>query len=585
MGTAVAWLTATMEKERVRNLLVKIYGPQIGESTFHELISILNSYAGRIPPRHAHGLSQRDVMLITYPDQILEPGRPSLASLAEFCVQYLPGVVNGIHILPFYPWSSDDGFSVVQYDAVALAYGQWKDILDLADRFRLMFDAVINHASAESPWFKLFLRDDPEYRNYFVEISGTPDLSAVVRPRALPLIASFSTPRGKRRLWTTFSPDQVDLEYHNPKVLTDVLKLLLFYASQGAQFIRLDAIAYLWKEAGTPCINLLQTHWIVQLMRAVLDEAAPHVMLVTETNVPHLENLSYFGSGTNEAQMVYNFPLPPLVLHALQTGDAGILAGWASELELPPGGGTFLNFLASHDGIGLNPVRGILPEAEIQELARQTEARGGLVSMKANANGTESPYELNINYFDALGDGQPADGLEVQVDRFILAHAILLAFQGMPAIYFHSLFGSRGWPAGVQQTQRSRSINREKLARGKLESELADPSSLRSLVFSRLSALLKTRAESTCFSPDISQQTLPAPGRLFAILRGPTSDGKATLCIHNVSGFTERARVNLGSTPLAATDSLRDLITGREMAAGNVLELELAPYGFMWLSN
>ena len=463
-----------MENERIRHLLSQLYGPETGESTVRDVEAIVSKYRGQIPGPRRRGLSERDSILITYADQVQEPGRAPLASLAEFCAKYLDGAVSGVHILPFFPWSSDDGFSVIDYKKVAPQYGDWSDVRGLGQEFRLMFDAVINHASAEGGWFQSYLQGEPAYKDHFIEVRGNPDLSAVVRPRALPLLTKFDTPHGSRMLWTTFSADQVDLNYHNPRVLLDVLDILLFYASQGAEFIRLDAIAYLWKEVGTSCINLPQTHWVVQLLRAVLDEIAPHVMLITETNVPNLENLSYFGDGSNEAQLVYNFPLPPLVLHALQTGEAGVLSKWASGLELPSDKVTFLNFLASHDGIGLNPVRGILRESEIVALAQRVQASGGFVSNKTNANGSVSPYELNINYFDALNAAEEAVDLRVQIDRFVTAHAILLAFMGVPAIYFHSLFGSQGWLEGVKQTGKSRSINREKLQRDELERELGD---------------------------------------------------------------------------------------------------------------
>ncbi len=514
-----------------------------------------------------------------------ETGRPTLATLSDFCSERLRGLVSGIHLLPFYPWSSDDGFSVVDYEAVAPQYGSWADVRRLGGRFRLMFDAVVNHASAESPWFEGFLRNEPHFRDYFIEVSGNQDLSSVVRPRALPLLTEFDSDGAKRKLWTTFSADQIDLNYHNPAVLLRIIDVILFYARQGAEFLRLDAIAYLWKEPGTPSINLPQTHWIVQLLRAVLDEVAPHVMLVTETNVPNLENLSYFGDGSNEAQMVYNFPLPPLVLHALQTGRAEALSQWAAGLRLPSSQTTFLNFLASHDGIGLNPARGILPESEIEAMARRIEAGGGFRSNKTNADGTVSPYEMNVNYFDALNDTESAVEVRMQVDRFVTAHAILLAFIGVPALYFHSLFGSQGWPEGVRQSGKYRSINREKLQRANMEKELADTHSLRAQIFSRLAWLLQVRRQQACFAPQAVQRILEASDGVFALLREEQDSGKAVLSIHNVSGHGERVQLDIGDTSLASARHLHDLITGREVAAGSHLVPELAPYETMWLTN
>ena len=257
---------------------------------------------------------------------------------------------------------------------------------------------------SQHEWFQAFLKDDPQYRDYFIVVEGNPDLSQVVRPRALPLLTTFDTPSGPKQVWTTFSADQVDLNFRNPDVLLEIIDTLLFYVAQGAQFIRLDAIAYLWKEIGTSCIHLPQTHRVIRLFRSVLDAVAPHVMLITETNVPHNENISYFGNGRDEAQMVYNFALPPLVLHTFHTGNSRVLSKWAAGLNLPSDHTTFFNFLASHDGIGVNPARGILSDIEIDALIERVIQHGGLVSYKDDASGVQIPYELNINYFDALSD-------------------------------------------------------------------------------------------------------------------------------------------------------------------------------------
>jgi glucosylglycerate phosphorylase len=574
-----------MQRERLLSLLSKIYGAETSDEILGALTEILERYRGRIPPPRGSGLSERDAILITYADQVQEPGKPPLAALGDFCGAHLPGIVSGVHLLPFYRWSSDDGFSVVDYKSVAPQYGTWDDIRKFGEHFRLMFDAVVNHASAESSWFKGFLLDDPDFRDFFIEVQGTPDLSMVVRPRTLPLLTAFDTSSGRRQLWTTFSADQIDLNYHNPRVLLCILDVLLFYASQGAEFLRLDAIAYLWKEPGTASINLPQTHWIVQLMRAVLDEVAPHVMLITETNVPNLENLSYFGDGSDEAQMVYNFPLPPLVLHALHTGRAGTLTKWALGLQLPSPKVTFLNFLASHDGIGLNPVSGILPESEIDAMASRIESSGGFISKKTNANGTQSPYEINANYFDALNAADVQVPLSAQIDRFVTAHSILLAFMGMPALYFHSLFGSRGWPEGVQQTGKYRSVNRQKLERSELEQHLRDAESLRAQIFARLAHLLRLRSGSSAFAPHASQRVLQGPDIAFALLREDPRTAQAVLCVHNVTPTAQRLRLDLGTTPLALSASLHDLISDRQLPGGGQLALDLSPYETLWLTS
>jgi sucrose phosphorylase len=486
-------------------------------------------------------LTQRDALLITYGDQVREPGVPPLQTLGELLEEHAAGAVSGVHVLPFYPSTSDDGFSVADYRAVDPALGTWDDVCRLGRRFDLMFDAVLNHVSAHSEWFQGFLRDDPRYRDWFIAIKGDPDLSQVVRPRALPLLTPFETAAGEKRVWTTFSADQVDVNVHEPEVLLALIDVLLFYVAQGARFIRLDAIAYLWKEIGTSCIHLPQTHRAIQLMRAVLDQVAPDVLLITETNVPHRDNVSYFGDGDGEAQLVYNFALPPLVLHSIATGSATALSGWAASLDLPSKGVTFFNFLASHDGIGVNPVRGILSQAEIDALVERAPAHGGYVSYKQNSDGTRSPYELNVNYFDALSDPAADEPEETRIRRFLVAHAIMLAMPGMPGIYFHSLFGSRGDRAGAEATGIPRRVNRQKLGRADLERDLADPSSRRARVLFELQALLRQRQASAVFHPAGRCEVVEADPRVLALRRTSPDGSETVLCLHNVSADTVRA--------------------------------------------
>jgi glucosylglycerate phosphorylase len=512
-----------------------LYGAETAARTAARLDDLVGHYRGHIPTPPVTTLTEADSILITYGDQVRARGQPYLQTLAKFCETHLRGVVSGMHILPFYPSSSDDGFSVKDYRSVDPDFGDWGDVERLGAGFRLMCDGVINHASVQGQWFQVFLRGVSPYRDYFLTVEGDHDLSRVVRPRTSPLLTEFPTASGDRCVWTTFSADQADLDYHNPQVLLEIFDILLMYAKRGAQFIRLDAIAYLWKEIGSPCIHLPQTHAVIRLLRAVLDEVAPHVRLITETNVPHTDNLSYFGNGMNEAQLVYNFALPPLVLHTFRTGDASILSEWARGLALPSGQTTFFNFLASHDGIGLNPVQGILNPAATQALVEQVQAHGGLISYQQNSGGTQSPYELNINYFDALSNPHGQEPLATQINRFMAAYASMLCLQGLPGIYFHSMFGSRNWPEAVETSHNNRSINREKLEMAKLEAELANRNSLRSLIFARFQRLLGQRAKSDAFSPRGGQKILDMGREVFAVLRSSPTGSRQMLCLQNVT--------------------------------------------------
>ena len=570
-------------RQSMVDLLETLYGKSAAQSVEPRLDEIVRRRAdsiraARVDKRDS-APTEKDVLLITYADQVRESGVPPLQTLTTCLATHLADVISGVHLLPFFPYSSDDGFSVIDYESVDPALGNWDDITRLDSHFDLMFDAVINHVSAQSEWFQKFLQDDPTYRDYFITIEGEPDLSQVVRPRALPLLTEFDTAGGKKKVWTTFSKDQIDLNYRNPDMLLRMLDVLLCYVERGARVIRLDAIAYLWKEIGTPCIHLPQTHAIIQLIRAVLDEVSPGTLLVTETNVPHAENVSYFGDGTNEAQWVYNFALPPLVLCAFHTGDATTLSRWAQSLTTPSDRTTFFNFLASHDGIGLNPARGILSGDEIDALVARARQHGGLVSNKHNAEGASSPYELNINFFDALSNPLADETLETQVNRFIASQAIMLALAGVPGIYFHSLFGARGDRAGADQAGQPRRINRQKLAREELERDLANPNSLRAQVFRRYAELIRVRRAHCAFHPHALQRVLDCGKRVFALMRTARDARERVLCLHNVSDATATAQLSQGRG-----ERWQDLFDGKTYIADaqNTLTIEMQPYQAVW---
>jgi sucrose phosphorylase len=563
--------------------LAFLYGAESAANLNEQINRLINSYQSQIQQPKAVSqarLTERDAVLITYGDMVQSEGEAPLRTLSDFLIDRVSGLVSAVHLLPFYPYSSDDGFSVIDYWAVNPQLGTWPDVGRIGEHFRLMFDAVINHISAQSEWFQGFLRGDAAFQDYFITIAPQTDLSQVFRPRTLPLLSKVETTAGPRHVWTTFSDDQIDLNFANPDVLLKIIELLLFYVSQGAELIRLDAIGFMWKELGTSCIHLPQTHRAIQLMRSVLDRVAPRVVLITETNVPHEDNISYFGNGRNEAQLVYNFTLPPLTLHAFHTGSAAALSRWADSLTLPSDQVTFFNFLASHDGIGLTPARGILSDTAVAAIANRVQKLGGHVSYKNNPDGSQSAYELNINYLDALGNPDvPDEPIELVTQRFLAAQAIMLALRGVPGIYFHSLFGSRGWPEGVQQSGRARTINREKLRRERLEQELVGELALRHHVFDGYANLLRQRTTHPAFHPNGGQEIIFCHDAVFALWRRAADGETAVLCLHNVSNENYALDITVDA------DSLTDLLSGERYGVGNGrLQLTIAPYEVLWLA-
>ncbi len=574
----------------IQDHLTFLYGAEEAERIWPRLLKRLSIFRENNPDLQAAAapgerLTERDAFLITYGDQVKEPGQSPLRTLTEVLEEHIAGIITGLHILPFFPYSSDDGFSVIDYTVVDPALGDWADVERLGRSFRLMFDAVINHISAQSEWARAFRAGDSAYEDYFITVEPGTDLSQVVRPRAKPLLTPVEAVGGERLVWTTFSPDQFDLNYANPEVLLEIIDVLLLYVEKGAEVIRLDAIAYLWKELGTSCIHLEETHRVVKLFRAIFDAVAPGTILITETNVPHEENVSYFGDGADEAQMVYQFPLPPLVLHAFHAGDATKLSEWAAELSTPSDSTTFFNFLASHDGVGVRPVEGILSQLEVQALVERTLANGGYVSYKTNPDGSRSVYELNISYFDALCDPDEDEPLDLQARRFLTSQAIMLSLAGVPGIYVHSLFGSRSYRTGVERTERYRSINREKFRREELERSLADPSSLRHRLFYPYLHLIRTRAAHPAFHPNGAQRVIFGNKALFTLLRTAPDGDEHILCIHNASGLDQPLRIDLEALSFRHRGELLDLLSGKRypVESDGELTLLLDPYQVIWL--
>ncbi|MEM9643544.1 MAG: sugar phosphorylase [Planctomycetota bacterium] len=572
-------MTAT--DSTVDDILQEIYGtvPEVLQQGLRDLLSSTEARESKALAKESTKSSvaptlwdHEDVVLITYADQVRGGGWSPLQAQRKFLIEReLHDKIRCVHLLPFCPFSSDDGFSVIDYLEVDPESGTWDDIYQLNESFDLMFDLVLNHTSQHHEWFQRFLRNESGYEEAYRTADPDEDLSAVVRPRSLPLLTPFSTKDGVRHVWTTFSDDQVDLNYEDPLTCLRMIDTLVEYARRGARIIRLDAIAFLWKRAGTSCIHLPETHALVRLMRAILDQAAPGTIVLTETNVPHKENISYFGDGTDEAHMVYQFSLPPLMLDAIHSGDTSYIRDWLATLTPPGDETTFFNFTASHDGVGVRPLEGLVPPERLANLVDVVGRHGGRVSMRANSDGTESPYELNITYLDAVADRNKVSTAE-HAKRFLATQAIMLSMQGVPAVYFHSLVGSPNDLDGVESSGINRRINRHKYSADELDASLSDPEGLPRKVFDGYVRLLELRRKISCFHPRETQRVLDLPGNgLLGFCRG---DGVTVLA-------------NLSETPHRVDEGVvasshRHDVLGDETIGPNAA-IEMAPFQVRWM--
>lgn len=579
------------ELKTLDQILEFLYGNERAGEIADRILAKLQDYRAKNGPSPSatsdKKFSAEDVILIAYGDIIQDPTKPDLQALGDFLNLRLDQDINTLHLLPFFPYSSDDGFSIIDYRSIDPKLGNWIDFRALAGDRKMMVDAVINHVSRESAWFQKFLAGDPDYQNYFIQVDGDWDLSQVARPRTSPLLTEVETAEGLKKVWTTFSADQIDLNYANPDVLLEILDVLLFYLQQGATIIRLDAIAYLWKESGTTCIHLPQTHQVVKLLRLVLEAANPELVLITETNVPHQENISYFGDldpetgETDEAHMVYQFPLAPLVLHTLISGNAKRLSDWAAGLEPT---GIFFNFIASHDGIGVLPANGILTEGELQRVIDQVHRHGGLLSHRSNPDGSKTVYELNTTLYDALNDPKAPDANDIQ--RYQASQVILLSLAGVPGIYYHSLFGSRNAHDKVRETGRARSINRKKFTPTELETLLDDAENIHGQIFHEMQHLLALRSHEPAFNPYAGQEVLQLDERIFALRRKAHDSNGTLLALVNVGEGTFELDLDAKLFGLLPAEGIRDLLGGEKFVVldGRVRVL-FTPYRYLWLKG
>ena len=566
---------------RLEEHLQIIYPQQDGAAIARELSQTMGLETScLLPERHRNHWDETDNILITYGDSIVDGDVP-LRCLHDFLNRRLNGTITGVHILPFFPYSSDDGFSVMDYLAVNPSLGDWEDISAIADDYRLMSDLVLNHASSRGRWFDNFKKRAEPGRNYFVEADPSEDLSAVVRPRSFPLLSEVETADGPRHVWCTFSADQVDLNFANPEVLVQFAHIIREYLEHGVRLFRMDAVAFLWKEVGTPCIHLPQTHEIIKLLRTLIEHHTPDAVVITETNVPNRENLTYFGNA-NEAHVIYNFSLPPLLLYTLISGDCRHLKTWMMSMPPAQAGTAYLNFIASHDGIGLRPLDGLVDDGEKERMLQLMRDFGGSVTMRKAREGHQKPYEINIALFDAL-QGTLEHGRDIlQVDRYLCAHAIMLALEGIPAIYIHSLVATENDHQRVENTGRARSINRHIWQLELLEAALDDPSRHHKPVFERMLAMLQVRARQPAFHPNATQFTMHLGTSIFAFWRQSIDRRQSIFCLYNVTSKPQR--LNLADINLIGTEDWVDLLSGHRPATIDE-QLEMMPYQAIWLTN
>jgi len=526
-------------------------------------------------------------VLITYGDQIRDAQneRSPLYSQSEWLMHnHVNKVIPIIHILPPHPSDYDDGFAIKDPWAIEPKLGTWEDIRRYQNGgMGIMFDHVLNHQQSKGGrYFEEFCVGTRP--NFFVTIDNPndPRLNKVVRPRSIPLTHSFNTARGNQNVWTTFSEMQADLNFQNPLVLREMIDVLLNYVENGAKIIRLDAVAFLWKELGTNCLHHPMTYQVVRVFRTILDAVAPDVIMLTETNVPHQENISYFGNGNDMAHMVYQFPLGPMLLHTLRTSNVTELQSWLQTVSTVQEGTTFLNFTACHDGIAVRPLEGLVADDDIKALIHKIENElGGLVSMRQTLGG-ERPYEIGCTFPVATGVGiSNPEKNTVYRKPFMLTQTVAASLKGVPATYFQALIGAHNDMEGYIRcneapTNKNRQVNRHRYTNTELDELLRTNDQ----IFKDQKSMLDIRRKQSAFHPDAEQVVLPSGNdAVLAIRRRSKQTGQQILVLANFSTIT--LQVDIAGVDNSSSYN-KDLLTGSDIGT-NEGDIKLEAHQVLWL--
>ena len=566
--------------EKVKQYLFQIYSNDLSKKQINNLFLNIKSIFTQPMKRSKNKLwSEKDFLLITYADSIKKNNQKNFTTLNSFLKKYCKEF-SYIHILPFFPFSSDDGFAVEDYKKIKIEHGSWKDLKKITKTFDIMVDLVINHCSSNNKLFKNFLEDKNPGKDFFINSEKKfPKSNKIVRPRSSDLSKKVLVDGKNTYVWCTFGHDQVDFDFRNPNVLLYFFEIIKFYLDQDIKALRLDAVAFLWKELGTRCINLPQTHNIIRLIRLIIDRFYNKTLIITETNIPSHENLTYFGNN-NEAHCIYNFSLAPLLIHAVVSGNSFYLKKWSRGMPPAQENNSYLNFLSTHDGIGMRPVEGILPENEIQKYFNFFKKQGGLFSYRTNA-GKKSVYEVNITLLEAFKECYNGKDKFV-LERFILAHTILFSMEGIPAIYIQNYLGSKNDNAKVKKTNSFRSINRRNWNFDSLVKIFKNKSNINSKILHSLNRLMVLRKKQIAFHPNATQFTLQLGDIFFGIWRQSIDRSQSIFCISNLTNVKQK--ISLLDINLISTNNWFDILSNKKIKnIGD--ELLFKPYQTFWITN
>ena len=563
-------------RSRLNNIYKVILSKKDIDYFENEIVEIIKNF-NKKNPKKKKDISEKTTLVICYGDSVYSKKNKSIRVFQSFFQKKLKDYFNTIHFLPFYPSSSDSGFAVKDHYKVENKLGNWSDIKNVSKSSDVMADMVINHSSARGLWFKNFLKKKEPGKDYFLTVNSKFNSSKVVRPRDHKLLKKIKIFKKTDYLWRTFSPDQIDLNFKNPSVLIQFIKIMIHLINNGVTIFRLDAVAYLWKKNGSKCINLKQTHEIIKLLRNIINLLNVQTTIITETNLPEKENLSYFGKN-DEANWIYNFSLPPLLIHAFLFENSSYLNKWSKNLPNTKNENCYLNFIASHDGIGMRPTEGLLNEKTLNNFLKRLKKNGSKFSYRKVQNKTKKVYEANITVFDALKKSDYDQKGEFYLERYISAHAIMISFEGIPAIYFNSIFGTSNDETKFIISGNNRDVNRYRWNLKNISNKLRNPKTKQSIFYNSICKLLNIRRKQKAFHPNAKRINMNFGSKVFGFKRISRDKKQTITCVTNLSSVTQKIKIKKNN------QKIRNLM-GSKIQIKNNQFVFLKPFETLWISN
>ncbi|AWB69247.1 sucrose phosphorylase (plasmid) [Saccharobesus litoralis] len=468
------------------------------------------------------------VQLITYVDRLTSGGIQDLQNLLH---NELEGVFGGAHLLPFYfPIDGEDaGFDPIDHTQIDSRLGSWQDVKQLGHHYQVMADMIVNHMSAQSPEFldviekgtqsvhyDLFLTKDKIFGNDETQT----DIEKIYRPRPTPCFTPIQLKTGESKaFWTTFTANQIDIDINSDQGKAYLERILDTFASNNISLIRLDAAGYAVKKAGTNCFMLEDTFAFINDLSERAKQRGMQCLVEIHSHYQTQCEIA------ERCDLVYDFALPPLVLHTLFNQDAAPLAKW---LDISPR--NCVTVLDTHDGIGIIDVGkhgdkpGLLNDAQIDALVEQIHVRSQGQSRQATGGAASNLdlYQVNCTYYNALG----ADD-----KLYLIARALQFFSPGLPQVYYTGLLAIENDMALLAKTQVGRDINRAYLDLDQVKQQLTLP------VVQGLIKLIKMRNTHEAFNGSFSHQL--DDGQLCLCWQEQNSQAKLVLDTNTLNCFIE----------------------------------------------